>query len=70
MARVEYGKPPAGARSVVPASPIPERDTVQWIWRRTDSEPVMQSFTVRLVKPTKALETDDSLITLAEWKNC
>jgi len=70
MARVEYGKPPAGAKTVVEAQPIPERDMIQWVWSRKDSEPVMQTFTVRLVKASKALETDDSYATLDDWKNC
>ncbi|KRF28497.1 hypothetical protein ASG91_08585 [Phycicoccus sp. Soil802] len=70
MSRVTYGEPPSGAEVVSDAAKIPTADTIQWVWTRQDSEPVRQSFTVKLVRDSKALETDDSLVELAKWEDC
>ena len=45
-------------------------DTIKWMWTRQDSEPVKQSFTVKLAREAKALQTDDSLTDLATWEDC
>ena len=70
MSRVTYGEPPSGAKVLAGAAEIPSADTIQWVWTRQDSEPVTQSFTVKLVRDSKALQTDDSLVDLAEWEDC
>jgi hypothetical protein len=70
MSRVIYGVPPSGAKVVAAAASIPPADTIQWMWTRQGSEPVKQSFTIKLVRESKALETDDSLVDLADWEDC